>query len=750
MNSDNPQQGSNGSNQNHQQQQQQEYNPYAILNTSKYASIEDIQKSYKLLSRSFHPDKQPIQNRNEAQQYFIQLKEAYDILMDPTLKFVYDHFGYYQGVLFLKRHAKLHKKLSSILEGGRREDDHDDALYDNMGSGYSYWSASEQKALHLFNEARKHYDFQMEKIQLNKPKLSASVQVNCNTTHSRFLQEGIEPLSLDVDETKVSISFSQQPPHPQHHSKSSNTAQKHKKISYSCNASSTLKATTGTGSTDGQLSVEYEPVQGTELHANISSSLISPPPTTTERKQGSQQQKQEQPKVTIGSSRIMSNMTYVHASLSAPLKSFLFPFNTYQKPTFQVEEASNTAKDRENDWLLSFTSHRSLFEDKIRCTWISGIVLPDCKLQYGMISISTNSRSNNDDDDDDDGGGGGGGDNDNKDENKNEEDTNEPQNRKKKESINPIKYALKFNLGMNHTPLQITATKDISERQTGTMSFGYGPMGLDIKLLSTRLLSKVCKLSLGVRHITTNGFSTLFQLERDGMNFSVPVLITTATSREYFLKSIYASIVMSLIDGVIGENINDDSNDAMEHKMKRKNASFRVDDEEERMYQREKKKRDRVQQLQLMTPSATTKMLKEQKKEEGLVILMGRYEVNGGESIDVTIPLQFWVMDSALHLPSMSKSNMLGFYDVRPETPLKTKGLLTKSWQTLLNEYMFGRFGRDKKAASRQQKALMLIPTLTVRYRYGDDVYEITIFDHEELFIPCEKAMRLGESLYVS
>ena len=65
---------------------QNDDDPYAILNVSQNANLEEIQKSYKLLSRSFHPDKQPPgPQREAAQKYFIQLKGSYDILVDPVL-----------------------------------------------------------------------------------------------------------------------------------------------------------------------------------------------------------------------------------------------------------------------------------------------------------------------------------------------------------------------------------------------------------------------------------------------------------------------------------------------------------------------------------------------------------------------------------------------------------------------------------------------------------------------------------------
>jgi curved DNA-binding protein CbpA len=711
-------------------------NPYSILNIPNNASIEEIQKSYKLLSRSFHPDKQ-VQNREEAQQYFIKLKGAYDILIDPILKFVYDHFGY-DGIIFIKRHTKLYEKLSILFKDDEGRSIHSSSIY--------YYDDNVQRAKILFEEAMQFYNFQTMSMKFNKPKITGSVKVNCNTTHSALLHEGIEPISLDVDGTNVSLSISQ----PDHHHSSQQQQQQqggHKNVGVTLGASSSLQSKTGEGSTSGNISLEYEPVQGTEVHANVSTEL-----NASTSKSNSQNKRQIKPKITIGSSRIMSNRTYVHTSLSAPLLS-LFNFGISQKRLNDSDSNGQTVENSEkNDWLISLTTHRSLFEDKFRCTWISGISIPDTKLIYGMISISTSGKSKeeeeDDDDDSEDEDGGR-----HKNENQSRDDQQQNQQQRKKSTQNqvskPTQYSLKLNIGMNHTPLQVSATKELSENQTGTVMCGFGPMGIDMRVLSTRIISKFCKLSLGVRHVAATGLSAIFQLERSGLNLSVPILVSTPMSREYAMKSIYVTLFMSLIDAVVGEHLNE--NDML----RKSNANGMNFDEmqimtgktlpvqtrEDKLLEREKKRRDRAQQIQLMSRSASLKMEKEQSKEDGLVILSARYEVSGGESIDVTVALQFWVMNSCLHLPSMTKSNMLGFYDVRPEDNWQTDDSFWNRWSKIFKERMNG--------IKKHQDRSTVIPTLTVRYRYGKSVYEITIFDHEELSIPSISAMRLG-GLYVS
>jgi curved DNA-binding protein CbpA len=702
------------SEENPQQQEDDRVNntvdPYAILNISTNASIKEIEKSYKLLSRSFHPDKQPNSNRDQAQEYFVQLKGAYDILTDPVQKFALDHFGY-EGVTFLKRHAKLHEKIASLLRQKQEEDNVDDD------------ADIEKKAKYLFSEALQFYNFEVTSMKLNKPTISGSVKVNCNTTHSILLQEGIEPLSLDVDQTKLALSISQ-------------PAHSHSKIGFSCGASSSLKSTTGEGSANGDLSLEYEPVQGTELRATVASEINM---TTIEGK------KKQEPRITLGSSRIMRNRTYVNASLSAPLKS-MFHFIT------APNALTNTLKKKEdsNDWMVTLTSHRSLFEDKIRCTWIAGIGLPDTKLQYGMISISSNNKSQeqeDDDDDDDD-------DDNSHDQNDSRDDHGNKQSQKTKAQkywSKPAKHTLKLNIGMSHTPIQITTEKKLSDNQSGAVSFGYGMMGSDFKILSTRSISKFCKLSLGVHHVTATGLSTLFRIERGSMNLSVPILVSTRMSPAYAMKSLYVTLFMSLVDAMVGDIVDEDylnitqdvqgKDDTMMNKgTMASSSSFRS--HEDMLMEREKMKRDRLQQIQLMSKSAEAKMRKEELKDNGLVILMAKYEVNGGDSIDVTIALQFWVMNSSLHLPSMSKSNMLGFYDVRRETAVKMESGFWQAWREVLVE----RFVRRNTGIVQTQKQedTTSTPTLTVRYRHDGSVYEITILDDEELSLPSRNAMKLG------
>ncbi|XP_071502822.1 dnaJ homolog subfamily C member 16-like [Diadema antillarum] len=66
-------------------------NPYKTLSVSKSSSQREIKRAYKQLAREWHPDKNQSPG---AQEKFIQIQQAYEILSDEGKKREYDQFGY--------------------------------------------------------------------------------------------------------------------------------------------------------------------------------------------------------------------------------------------------------------------------------------------------------------------------------------------------------------------------------------------------------------------------------------------------------------------------------------------------------------------------------------------------------------------------------------------------------------------------------------------------------------------------------
>lgn len=73
---------------------------YKLLDIDKSASDREIKKAYRLLSKKYHPDKNP--GNESASEKFVQIAEAYDALSEPETRRIYDQYGY-EG---LKQHQQ--------------------------------------------------------------------------------------------------------------------------------------------------------------------------------------------------------------------------------------------------------------------------------------------------------------------------------------------------------------------------------------------------------------------------------------------------------------------------------------------------------------------------------------------------------------------------------------------------------------------------------------------------------------------
>jgi molecular chaperone DnaJ len=70
-------------------------NPYEVLGVDKNASLDEIKKAYRKLSKKYHPD--ITKGDKELEEKFKEVSEAYSILSDPNKKMQYDKFGTTDG-----------------------------------------------------------------------------------------------------------------------------------------------------------------------------------------------------------------------------------------------------------------------------------------------------------------------------------------------------------------------------------------------------------------------------------------------------------------------------------------------------------------------------------------------------------------------------------------------------------------------------------------------------------------------------
>lgn len=66
---------------------------YEVLGVGRSASEQEVKSAYRKLALQFHPDRNP-DNKEEAEEKFKEITEAYSVLADPQKRAAYDHHGH--------------------------------------------------------------------------------------------------------------------------------------------------------------------------------------------------------------------------------------------------------------------------------------------------------------------------------------------------------------------------------------------------------------------------------------------------------------------------------------------------------------------------------------------------------------------------------------------------------------------------------------------------------------------------------
>jgi len=129
---------------------------YKLLNVSSTTPIEEIKKKYKDKAKSCHPDK-----NNGSETDFIKLKEAYDTLIDPTKKSLYD-----RGLDSNDINEYYDETAAGFFfmgEGVYMNMDNMDNMYDNMSINDIFQNLFDLKHVSENEEFRKNQNYKSKK-----------------------------------------------------------------------------------------------------------------------------------------------------------------------------------------------------------------------------------------------------------------------------------------------------------------------------------------------------------------------------------------------------------------------------------------------------------------------------------------------------------------------------------------------------------------------------------------------------------
>ena len=666
--------------------------PYAVLNVPKGCDGDAIKDAYKRLSRLLHPDKRrPGAERDAAQESFLELTNAFEILGNNTLRQAYDHFGY-DGVSIVRHNPheadSLFHQLSKLHENRRPED-----------------------ALTLLHHVLE--DAKMKK-RLKDLEFSADINVDL---HLCGIHEGSGLDRLEVKSTNVSMSASVPMPSQTNasspYARKEDGAKERKQVKLSIGGQSDLDD--GLASSKSVFAATYKPRAETDVRSQL----------TLDRKHV---------ETTLSSTHLLSSGTRMSAKMS----------RTYDWSSSKASKVS-----------FGFTSNRALtmFQGRTVHAMFAIGVGSNLKMQYGVFSLVTWGFFEEEEDREDEATEDEGESDEQSYEGNGNNDTNaddQPNNQHSiKQKLPPPQLSLKLVLG-SQFPIEMNISQDNifhSPCRSGDAALSWGPMGgfkikgmLNRAIPTSYVTSKnyesefSSSLGIGLEHTPLSGLKWLLRYERpEGVSIQIPIFVSSVFGHNYLNDVIWYSALSFLVDETIGEltqtepSVDSNESNTTSEKATLIQAEQRWLTSSNAMLQAEK-------QVSIMKPIAASKR-KRETECNGLIITNAIYYKEATDtSLNVTDQLQFYVQDSKLVLPASSKSLLLGLSRLEPNHCRANNQNTILSW--LLNQ------GDESKTIDEFR--------LLIRYKFKDCIFETCIGENESLNLPDEQHLNLGPNKLVS
>jgi curved DNA-binding protein CbpA len=580
---------------------------YAVLNVPRTANVSHIERNFKQLSRVYHPDKSVAEKRAVAQQSFVTIKTAAEVLSDPVYRVAYDYGGMI-AVTLVKRSQSAQHSQKAVAEAKDEDEENNEFvdLYSTLEQ-----AVDEQEAASIIHHFVEEYRMHHQNIS------KAHFDVSCEIPYV-YRNSGLDQPFFQRNLATVNF-----------HSRCPLSS----KVSASIGSGSELQRT-AEANINASFGLDYQPVRGTHVTADAVFNHHTAPV------------------LSVRTSRQSAAGTVMVAAIGG---------NVQSSKTWNATLISSKPILWES---LSGQTTTSKGPTKLMATWRIAFN-PAGQLRFLMAGLRTLEF--------------------------------------------PV-WGCRVCLGTY--PVKISWRG--AETDTFYATYSWGMMFSRVKLLRISSLGSKWTFKFGLKYdgqalYTGNSlWSVVCQFQSSELSLRIPICLDTVSPVAWCAALLFAEFVDLHIEK-FQSNI-------------RKSKDTSTDERTQSAISPARKDKDVIRKV------ALKKRNYESSKQDGLVIIEARWQ-SANNKHDVTDILQFWVVDSQLHL-HMNDSRLWWQLEQQSAQPVEE---ISRTWWESL-------FGTEEVSPSNENNASVL----TTRYQFKNSVYEVSFEGEDVIQLPNLNATELG------